>query len=280
MMQYKKMLLLTGSILLSSMITLNASEESKSKEKTAKAVASLTEAGNKDKAEAGITANALLKNAYATINGLKKYSFEAKIVNEDDLDGEMMLYLTHHYTVSVERPDKIRMDVRGDVDNRNSYVNKGTVTIMNADKSTYGQVKVSANINEALDDLSNKYGFAIPLTQFLYSDMAKDTNVPKEGFFLGEVFVDSKPCYYLAFPSKEWDIQVWIEKGETPLIRKIAYVDKMAKGQPRSMISINWDLDPKLSEEIFTFKAPEEAYKAKVLTVEESKNAKMKAKDK
>ena len=274
------MILLTGSILLSSMITLNASEESKSKEKTAQAVASLTEAGNKNKAEAGITANALLKNAYATINGLKKYSFEAKIVNEDDLDGEMMLYLTHHYTVSVERPDKIRMDVRGYVDNRKSYMNNGTVTIINADKSTYGQVKVSANINEALDDLSNKYGFAIPLTQFLYSDMAKDTNVPKEGFFLGEVFVDSKPCYYLAFPGKEWDIQVWIEKGETPLIRKIAYVDKMAKGQPRSMISINWDLDPKLSEEIFTFKAPEEAYKAKVLTVEESKNAKMKAKDK
>ena len=50
----------------------------------------------------------------------------------------------------------------------------------------------------------------------------------------------------------------------------------MEKGQPRSMISVKWDLDPTIDEKIFDFKAPEGAKKAKVLTLEEADKLKMK----
>jgi len=207
MMIYKKLLGITGLVLLASTMTLSASEESKEKEKTAKTVAALTEAGEKDQAETGISANELIKKAYATIGELKKYSFEATIVNEDDLDGDMMIYLKHDYKVSVVRPDKIRMTVRGDVENRDTYFNNGNVSIIDADNENYGEVKVSADIDDALDDLTDKYGIPIPLTQLLYSDMAEDINASDKGYYLGTVLVDETPCYYIAFPGKEWDVQ-------------------------------------------------------------------------
>ena len=277
MYSYKKLLGITGAVLLASTMSLSASEDGKEKEKTDKAVAALTEAGQKDQAEAGITANELIKKAYATIGELKKYTFEATIVNEDDLGGDMMIYLKHDYKVSVVRPDKIRMTVRGDVENRDTYFNNGSVSIIDADNENYGEVKVSADIDDALDDLTDKYGIPIPLTQLLYSDMDEDVNASDKGYYLGTVLIDETPCYYIAFPGKEWDVQAWIEKGDKPLIRKVAFVDKMEKGQPRSMISVKWNLDPTIDEKIFDFKAPQGAKKAKVLTLEEAGKLKMKA---
>ena len=50
----------------------------------------------------------------------------------------------------------------------------------------------------------------------------------------------------------------------------------MKKGQPRSMITLNWDLDSAIDKKIFDFKAPEGAQKAKVLTLEEAKKVKVK----
>ncbi len=272
----KKLLGIAGFMLLAISVTLNAENISKEKEKTAKAIVKLTEAGNKDRAETGITANDLIKKAYAYIGNLEKYSFEATIVNEDDLNGDMMIYLRHHYKVSVVGPDKVRMDVRGDVENANFYFNNGTVSILDEDERSYAQVKVSTDIDDALDDLREIYGFLVPLTQFLYSDKDEDINASIKGYYLGTVSVDETPCYYIAFPEKEWDVQFWIEKGDKPLIRKVAYVDKIKKGQPRSMITLSWDLDSVIDEKIFDFKVPEGAQKAKVLTLEEAEKVKIK----
>ena len=274
----KKLLGMVGTVFLVSTLTVNANEDTKKKEKTEKTVNNFREAGNKDKAESGMTANELLKKAYITIGDLEKYSFEATIVNEDDLGGDMMIYIRHHYKVSLMGPDKIRMDVRGDTENRNVYFKKGTVSILNDDNKSYGQVNVSPDINEAIDDLRDIYGFSIPLTQFLYSDMDEEVNASVKGYYLGTVSIDETPCYYVAFPGKKWDVQYWIEKGDKPLIKKISYVDKLKKGQPRSMITVHWDLDSPIDEKIFDFKVPEGAQKAEVLTLEESEKLKQRNK--
>jgi len=266
----KKLLSLAGCTLFVGAVSIYATESDKKQEKIENTIAKIKDAGNKNATEAGITANSLLKKAYSYIGNLQKYSFEATIVNEDDLGGEMLIYLRHHYKVSVVAPDKIRMDVRGDIENKDSYFKDGVVSIINDDKKSYAQVKVSPNIDDALDDLKSIYGFTIPLTQFLYSDMDQDINSSIKGYYLGTVSVDKKPCYYIAFPEKEWDVQFWIEKGDTPLIRKVSYLDKMRKGQPRSMITLNWDINSTIDEKIFDFKAPNGIEKSKILTKEEA----------
>ena len=277
---YKKLLGMTGAVLLVGTLTLNAEEvkTEKEKEKIAETIAKIKVAGEKDKAETGMTANDLIKKAYAYIGNLEKYSFEATIVNEDDLGGaEMMIYLRHHYKVSVLGHDKLRMDVKGDTENATMYFNNGTVTILDADKKSYAQVKVSEDLDDALDDVIDTYGVPIPLTQFIYSDMDEDINASTKGYYLGTVSVDDNtPCYYIAFPGKEWDVQFWIEKGDKPLVRKVSYVDKKKKGQPRSMVTLHWDLDSAINEKIFEFKAPDGAEKAKVLTLEKAEKLKKK----
>jgi hypothetical protein len=275
-MQIRKQFIgITVTALLLSTVTIFANENSKDEKKTAKLVESVKKAGEKDQAESGIAANDLVRKAYRTIGDLDKYSFEATIVNDDDLGKEgMMVDIVHHYKVSLMAPDKIRMDVRGDSENKNIYFNKGTVTVVNDDNKSYGQITVSPEINNALDDIRDEYGFSIPLTQFLYSDMDQEINASVKGYYLGTVLEGDTPCYHLAFPGEKWDVQYWIEKGKMPLIRKVAFVDKMTKGEPRSIVSVKWDIDAPIDEKIFQAEIPEGAEKAEVLTVKEAEKLK------
>jgi len=278
-MQIRKQFIgMTVTALLLSTVTIFANENSKDEKKTAKLVESVKKAGQEDQAESGISANDLVKKAYRTIGDLDKYSFEATIINDDDLGKEgMMVDIVHQYKVSLMAPDKIRMDVRGDSENKNIYFDKGIVTIVNDDNKSYGQVTVSPNINDAIDDIREKYGFSIPLTQFLYSDMDEEINASIKGYYLGTVLVDNTPCYHLAFPGEKWDVQYWIEKGKTPLIRKVAFVDKMTKGAPRSIITVKWNIDAPIDEKIFQANIPKGAEKAEVLTIEEAEKLKKKS---
>lgn len=268
---YKKLLGITGAVLLSTSMTLSAAEDT---------TAAVTEAGKKTQAEAGVSPLELVKKSYAYLGALKHYSFKATIVNEDEYADHMMLFLTHNYSASVQRPDKVRMQVRGDVDNRDTVMNNGKVSIYDIADNEYAEVPFDGDIDDALDTLTEDYGFAVPLTQLLYSDVAEDLDFDK-GFYFGTVTVDGKHCYYVGFPGKEWDIQLWIEKGDTPLIRRAAFVDKTMKDQPRSMIKVAWNLDAIKDQSIFTFTAPKDAKKvvAKKIVVEQMTTDKTVKKD-
>lgn len=119
----------------------------------------VTKSGQKTQAQAGVSAKELVKNSYNYLGSLKQYSFKATIVNEDDYADHMMLFLTHNYEVAVQRPDKVRMDVRGDVDNRTTYMNNGKVSVIDIASNSYGVIPVDEDIDDALDTLIDEYGF-------------------------------------------------------------------------------------------------------------------------
>jgi len=257
MCMYKKLLGITGAVLLSTSMTLSAAED---------VTAAVAESGKKTQAQAGISAKELVKKSYKYLGSLKHYAYKATIVNEDEYADHMMLYITHNYSVAVQRPDKVRIQVRGDVENRNTIMNNGKVSIYDLETNKYAEIPVEDDIDDALDTLIDDYGLSIPLTQLLYSDTAVslEDDLEGDGYYFGTVNVDGKPCYYVGFPGKEWDIQLWIEKGDRPLIRRAAFVDKMMKGQPRSMIKVSWNIDEIPDQNVFTFTVPKGAMKVEV----------------
>lgn len=261
MYMYKKLLCITGAALLTTSIQLCAAVD---------ITDAVTKSGQKTQAKSGISPKELVKKSYNYLGSLRNYSFKATIVNEDEYAGHMMLYIQHHYNVAVQRPDKVRMQVRGDVENRNIVMNDGKVSKYELEENTYSEIAVEDDIDDALDTLIDDYNLSIPLTQLIYSDTAVDLDddLENDGYYFGTVNVDNKPCYYIGFPGKEWDIQLWIEKGDRPLIRRAALVDKMMKGQPRSMIKVAWNIDEITDQSIFTFTAPKGAKKMEMKKIE------------
>ena len=225
--------------------------------------------------KSSINPKKLAMRAYNYIANLDKYSFSATILNEDNLDDKMVIYLTHYYKVSVSRPDKIRMDVRGDVDNQNSYFNKGRVSIFDIDENIYATVNVSKNIDDALDELIDNYGIDIPLTQLIYSNKQELVSDLNQGYYIGVSKIDGIDCHYIAFSGDEWDIHLWIATSDKPLIKRMIFLDKKSKWQPRSIITIKWDISSDIDDKIFDFKAPKGAIKAKIIPIDKAKQLKI-----
>jgi hypothetical protein len=69
-------------------------------------------------------------------------------------------------------------------------------------------------------------------------------------------------CHHLAFRGNEVDWQIWIEEGEKPLPRKFVVTTKWMTGAPQFTVAMkNWNVSPKLTEDMFTFVPPKDAQK-------------------
>jgi hypothetical protein len=111
-----------------------------------------------------------------------------------------------------------------------------------------------------LNAVRAKYGIVFPVADFI--QMTGDENllqeVTKVGY-LGTSKIDGVECDHLAVRQTEVDWQVWIEKDETPLPRKLVITTKTQPAQTQFMTKLRWDLSPTIDDNLFSFTAPPDA---------------------
>lgn len=205
------------------------------------------------------SASDILKRAYRYIGHLDQYVFNA-VVQDENKEGKKSVHKVH---VEVDRPDKLRIDTRGDIKNRTVYLNHGQFTMLDHEYHYYGQLKTPVSIDKALDYIFEKYGINAPLATLLYSDMEK--RLPKVyGKYFGTKEVEGVPCDYVAFRSEDATIHVWIEKGKEPLIKAYAIITEDQGKTYRKDTTVQWKTNVTLPEQDFVFVAPKNAEKIPV----------------
>ena len=95
---------------------------------------------------ADMSAKDIAQKVYDALDSRQSYAFDAIIVNNAD-DGTNK----HQVLVKVNRPNQLRIDVKGDIRNRSNYLNNGMYTIYDHDKNMYVHLKTPKDISiEAL----------------------------------------------------------------------------------------------------------------------------------
>ena len=242
----KRFLTITMLILLSSTMILSATEQNK-QIKTVHPVAS-----------------AILMDAYRYLGSLDHFSFDAITTNDDIYRDLMLQEFTHRVHVDMIRPDKLQVHVSGDIKNRSIYLFNDIFTVIDHDLNFYGELQIPKTIDSALDHLFEKYEIKAPLANLLYSDLDKRIAPKENGHYFGTTQVDGKICDYIGFVNDQRELQLWIEKGQTPLIRKFSIIDKSGKFDLRSTTLLRWDIKPYFKRKHFLFKAPKDAEKISV----------------
>ncbi|MEA3418064.1 MAG: DUF2092 domain-containing protein [Campylobacterota bacterium] len=204
----------------------------------------------------------IVNKAYLYIGSMDKYAFDAVVTNDDVQDGKNVIF-THRVSVKVDRPDKLRVDTKGDIKDRSSYINDGLFTMIDHGFGYYGQLKTDKGIDGTLDTIFEKYGIKAPLAQLIYSDMDKRVRFSKRKNF-GTVTLGDTECDYLAFSDRAKEVHVWIAKGDKPLVKRYIIIDKMTKGHPRSVTTLKWKSGSGISDSDFVFKAPKDASKISI----------------
>jgi len=206
------------------------------------------------------SAKSVIDNAYRYMGGIDRYAFDATVSDTDPQEGKTY---THHVSVKVDRPDKLRVDTVGDIKNRSVYINNGLFTLIDHKYKYYGQMKVPKTIDGALDFIFRQYGIAAPLASLIYSDMDKRTKFSK-GTYFGTAKVGGVACDYVAFRNKDGEVHIWIATGDKPLVKAYTIIDTHIEGKPRKNTSVQWHINPKISGKDFIFSAPKGASKISI----------------
>lgn len=205
----------------------------------------------------------ILNKAYNYIGSMDKYAFQAVIIDNITAEDGTVNKSRHDATVKIDRPGKLRVDVKGDMRNRSNYLNNGVYTMMDHEFGYYGQIKIPETIDGGLDYIFEKYGIRAPLAQLIYSNTHKRVKFIKSKNF-GMKVVDGTECHYIAFSNDVRDVHVWITTGDKPLVRSYSIIDKTGEFEHRIDTSLYWNVDAKISDSDFIFKASKGAEKISV----------------
>jgi hypothetical protein len=203
----------------------------------------------------GQTAKEILNKAYQYIGSMDKYAFDAVVVDAYTLNDKVKK-VKHRFSVKVDRPGKLRVDVNGDTVNRSNYINNGSFTMLDHDYEYYGQLQTPKSIDGALDFILEKYGINAPLASLIYSNMGQRMKFRTSKNF-GKMNVDGVECDYVAFKDKEKEAHVWIASGDKPFIKSYSLIDNTDEEQIRINTSLSWKTGSKINDTDFVFIAPE-----------------------
>jgi len=204
-------------------------------------------------------ADQYLKAMSSYLTGLKTYSFQVEEFFDEVQDDGQKIQLGNQRHLSVSRPNKVFGEDEGDTANSLFYYDGKTATVYDRAQKTYATEKVPGSIDAMLDDLHDRFDTDQTLADFLFSDPYKVfTEHVQSGTYVGLHQVGKVKCHHLAFRQKLLDWQIWIDAGDQPLPRKLLITFKRQVDQPQYTALIHrWDVNPKLSDDLFQFKPPE-----------------------
>ncbi len=211
-----------------------------------------------------LSAKDVVSKSFQYLGSLDKYAIKAVVADYAIDEGDAKTY-KQKVSVKMDRPDRLRVDVKADDRDRTIYINNGIFTMIDHGSGYYGQLKTPKTIDGTLDFIFDRYGIKAPLASLLYSDMHKRVKFNSSKYF-GAVEVDGVKCDYVAFKDSDKEIHIWITTGDKPLVKTYTVIDTTQKSHPRTDTTLNWIKNPRISDRNFVFKAPKSASKISVLS--------------
>ena len=171
--------------------------------------------------------------------------------------GQFLTFFTES-EVALQRPNKLRVNISGDVADLQLYFDGAKFSAFDLQKNLHAISDPLTTIDEMLDFVMTKAQINFPSADLMYSNpYAIITKNLTHAIMVGPSMVNGVPCEHFAYmePGINWEI--WIENGKNALPLRLAMTYKQVPNFPRFLIEFaDWNLNPKLSADIFVFKIP------------------------
>jgi hypothetical protein len=125
----------------------------------------------------------------------------------------------------------------------------------------YASVPAPPTIRETLELAAQKYELEVPLADLFFwgTDEARLGDI-QSAINVGPGTIDGVLCDHYAFRQEGVDWQLWIERGDAPLPRKLVITTTEEETQPQYAAQLTWNLTPQLDNQMLTFTPPEDAH--------------------
>ncbi len=190
---------------------------------------------------------------YVAAQKVISFSFDTdlEIVTKDN----QKLDLASSGTVTLNRPDKIRVTRHGGFADVEVVFDGKTLSLLGKNANLYGQVDVPGSIDHLIDVLRDKYNRPVPGADLLQSDMY-DELMPSviDVKDLGSGVIGGVECDHFAFRTKEVDWQIWIAQGARPYPCRYVITSKLVGDAPEYSVQISdWKTGNEVTSSDFSF---------------------------
>ncbi len=199
-------------------------------------------------------ADQILNNMGTYLASLDKFTVKSHSTIESMLDSGQKIMFDHDNISSIDRPNKLFTQRKGDAVNQRFYYNGKVFTLYNVTTNTYQTINAPDSLTKALDSAIKQFDIAAPGADLLYKDSYKRLSENLlSGFYVDTAIIDGVECYHLAFRNTEVDWQIWIATGDKPLPKRYVVTSRWTTGSPQFVLDLDWNTQPDFSSSIFSF---------------------------
>lgn len=203
---------------------------------------------------------AALKTMGMFLRSQQSFTVETTTETDYDLDNGQTVRLQKHGDLHVRRPDHLRADVTSDRKDRQFFYDGKTFVMYAPKMGYYTKVAAPPTLNELANTLEDKYGLQLPMVDlFRWGTDQAPTDELTSARYVGPATVDGVQTDQYAFRQKGVDWQLWIERGDKPVPKKILLTTTDDPNRPQHSVEMSWQLGAKQPDSVFTFNPPKTA---------------------
>ena len=211
--------------------------------------------------------------ALAALETMSRYlgtlkNFEARATSSIDevLESGQKLQFDGAATYLVRRPDAFRIETHSDRRVRQFYYDGKNFTMYSPRMNVYAQVAAPATIGEVVTKIQDEYDINLPMTDLFTwaDDPAENAKDLTTAMYVGPSKIGDVETDQYAFRRPDVDWQIWIQRGDTPLPRKLVITTRDDPALPQYTAYLNWNLAPKVDDASFAFTPPKDTYKIEI----------------
>lgn len=206
-------------------------------------------------------ATQILQRMTDYLGSQKTFSVHTQNTLEDELETGHRVDFEVSAVVTVNRPNKLHAERKGDLIDQSFFYDGKTLTLYNAAENVYATEPAPGKLEEMFDFARESLGLIVPVADLVYPYayplLMQDVNL---AVVVGKSVIDGVTCDHLLFSRPGVDFQIWVADKGPPLPYKYIVTD--TGGCARLSISTvmrDWNLKPSLDNDLFTFVPPKEA---------------------
>ena len=197
---------------------------------------------------------AVLKATADSVGNAQSFSFRARIYRDRmGTKNEIVTFFSDN-TVTVSRPDKVRIDISGEGHDLQFFFDGSQVTVFEPANNLYASEPAAPTIDGTVASL-RKSGITFPVSELLQNNAyASLVDALQKASVVSRQSVNGRSLVHLAFTEPTADWQLWIEDGDTPVPSRVEIIYKKKPGTPRIAVDFSdWNLHAQPSPETFQF---------------------------
>ena len=166
--------------------------------------------------------------------------------------------------VTVRRPDHLRSDTTDRDGSASGVVFDGNeITAFDLKDKVYATVTRPGSLDDTIAYFVDDLGMRLPMAAILQGRLARDAKGwAREVHYVEAATIAGVLCDHVALRGDWEDVQLWIARGDRPLLQRIVISYTRAEGKPQFWAQLgNWNLAPEVPDSIFAFTPPAGAAK-------------------